>query len=168
MALDGEPTANQLRWADLDLEEKFAPAGKRMEIVNKRAEDKRKRSLDDYERQKRGMLMDQLFFAVLGAAAIFAIGDRGMLAGFGAGSVAAFCYLFLLQRTVDSMGNPTARLTRGPPPIVAVILLMGIVSKYSTDVSFFSALLGFGTYKLATIVQGLVPITSDDKRLVGR
>jgi hypothetical protein len=168
MALYEEPTADKLRWADTDLVNKFGSAAARDELVNARAEDQRKKNLDDYERQKRGMLSDQLFFAALGGAAVFAVGDQGALVGFGAGSAAGFFYLVLLQRTVDAMGNPTAGLTRGPPPIVAIILLMAIIGKNHDEVALFPALMGLGTYKLATIAQALVPLTTADKRLVGR
>lgn len=168
MAMYEEPTADKLRWADTDLVNKFGSAAARDALVNARAEDQRKKNLDDYARQKRGMLLDQLFFAVLGGAGVFALGDLSALIGFGAGSAAGFFYLILLQRTVDAMGNPTAGLTRGPPPIIAIVLLMAIVGKNHDQVALFPALIGLGTYKLATIAQALVPLTSADKRLVSR
>lgn len=157
-----------LSLSDADLEAKYAPATTRFELLNSQAEEQRKNFLDDYARQKRGMIADQLFFTALGAAGLFAVGDRSMLAGFGLGATAGFFYLFLLQRTVDAVGDPEAGIRRGPPPITAVILLMAIFGKNHEQLSLFPALAGFGTYKLATIAQAFVPALSADRRIVGR
>lgn len=156
------------RLSDVDIEAKYAPAATRFELINIAAEEQRKKSLEDYARQKRGMIADQLFFAALGAAGIFSFSDRFTLASFGIGAAAGFFYLFLLQRTVDAVGNAEAGIRRGPPPIIAVVLLMAIIGKNHEQLSLFPALAGFGTYKLATIAQALVPVVGSDRRLVGR
>ncbi|KAG8470967.1 hypothetical protein KFE25_009388 [Diacronema lutheri] len=166
MLAQDEPAANAARLSEQEIEERYAPS--RFQRLDAEAQKQRGEYLDEYARQKRGMLADQLFFTALGAAAVFAIGDLSMLAGFGVGSIAAFFYLVLLQRSVDAVGNPEAGLRRGPPPIVVVILFMAIVGKNHEQLALFPALAGFGTYKLATIAQAAVPASSEDRRIVGR
>ncbi|KAJ1621582.1 hypothetical protein T492DRAFT_1068611 [Pavlovales sp. CCMP2436] len=165
MALEDRPT-NAMRWGEADIEAKFAPASARMELLNARAEEQRKRGNYEYGQQKRGMLGDQLFFGAIGAAGEFAFGDLNALLSFGVGSAAGFAYLFLLQRTVDAVGDEEAGLRKGPAPIIAVILLMGMIAK--NHLAVFPALFGFGTYKISTIAQALVPTSPSDKRKVGR
>ena len=67
-------------------------------------------------------------------------------------------FLYLEQRAVDSVGASTIEeVNRLPSPVVAPVLLVGVVAKNAQTFALLPALAGFVTHQLALLAQAAYP-----------
>lgn len=110
----------------------------------------RRVSLAAYQDLRRALLGDTVFVGLLAVCAGWAFGDVATAGSVGLGAVGGVAYVFLLARGVDSMGGAGDLLA---PARAAVLALLVVFSAKHRDVlQVLPVLLGFFSYKVATLL----------------
>ena len=125
-----------------------------MEVKKERTEAERQATLASYEIQKARMVSDHLTLSAFGLAAFWSLSDDPSLSlSYAAGAGFGLLYVILKQREADSFGaSAIEEVSRGPPSLVAPILMVLIVAKQPA-LMLLPTLAGFFTNKVATVLQ---------------
>lgn len=120
-------------------------------------ESQRQADLDAYERIRRKLLGDTVFLGVLGCCVVWAVGSIKAVGSYALGSFASLVYIFLLSRSVDRMAESAKETGMGSdglqPARIALISLMFVaVGKNREHFDVLPVVMGFLTYKVATIL----------------
>ena len=130
----------------------------KIETENTRKEEMRKRTVAEFAAQKKQMLSDHAFLSLLGGALLWSTLDLKGTVSYGLGAVLGGLYIYLQQRAVDAVGASTVEeLNRLPPPIIAPVLLVGLVAKNQATLALLPAFGGFATHQLAILAQLAYP-----------
>ena len=130
----------------------------KIKMERDRKEDVRLRTMAEFAAQKRQMLADHAFLTLLGAAVVWSCFDLQGTASYFLGALLGGLYIYLQQRAIDSVGaSSIEEVNRLPPPIVAPILLVGIVAKNTETLALLPAFAGFFTHQLAIFAQLAYP-----------
>jgi len=130
----------------------------KIQVERTRVDEERTRTMAGFEAQKRQMLADHAFLSLLGGAVLWSCFDEKATVSFAVGAALGGLYLYLQQRAIDSVGASTVEeINRLPPPIVAPVLLVGLVAKNSAMLALLPAFGGFATHQLAIIAQLAYP-----------
>ena len=130
----------------------------KLEMDRSRQEAERKRSLLEFDAQKKQMLADHAFLSLLGCALMWSLLDLAGTGSYAVGAALGALYIYLQQRAVDSVGaSSIEEVNRLPPPIVAPVLLVALVAKNSGTLELLPALAGFATNQIALVVQAAYP-----------
>ena len=130
----------------------------KLELDNKAVEAQRAASLQEFAAQKVQMLSDHAYLSLFCTAIFWSATDLKKTLSYGVGALLGGLYIYLQQRAVDSVGASTIEeVNRLPPPIVAPVLLVGLVAKNNAALMLLPALFGFATHQLAFLAQIAYP-----------
>jgi hypothetical protein len=136
-------------------------AKERPTVVDREAQlAERERSLAQYQSLRAKLLSDTVFVGVLGVCAGWALGDPATAASVALGVAGSIAYVVLLARGIDRLagtGDPLA------PARVAVLALLVIgAAKHRETFQVVPVMLGFLSYKIATILPLLTGEAFED------
>ncbi len=128
----------------------------KIEVDQTNAIEAQAKSAAFYAREKVQLLSDHAFLALLGSCAVWAYFPAAAAASYAFGALFGGGYLFLKTREADAFGasTPAEALGKGPPAIVApVLLVLGCVRLKAYGIMLLPALGGFFTNQLASVLQ---------------
>lgn len=112
------------------------------------------------------LLSDTAFTAALAVCGGWAFGDTTTAASIALGSVGSLAYVFLLGRGVDRIGKSADVL--GPARAAVLALLVAFSAKHRDVLQVLPVVLGFLTYKLATLFPLLTGEAFDELENSGK
>lgn len=113
--------------------------------------------LDSYFALRKQLLLDTAFIGALGACASWAISTPTATLSYIAGVSASLVYVVLLSRGVDRIAEGASTAGRAfdglqPPRVALLALLVAIAAKNHEHVQLLPLIIGFFSYKLATVL----------------
>ena len=116
-----------------------------------------KESLEGYQRLRFKLLSDTAFLGTLGCCVVWSIGTLKAVGSYGLGVGASLVYLTLLSRSVDRLADAAKNEQGGAdglkPARIALLCLMFVaVGKNRQNFDILPVVMGFLTYKVATII----------------
>jgi len=130
----------------------------KIQVNQQQTAEARERTRLEYAAQKSQMLQDHAFLSLLGAAAMWSLFGVKVVTSYAVGALLGGMYIYLLQRSTDSVGASTVEeVSKLPPPIIVPVLLVFVCAKNTATLGLVPCFAGFAANKLATVYQIAYP-----------
>lgn len=130
----------------------------KIQVSQQQTAEARERTKREYAAQKSQMLQDHAFLSLLGVAAMWSLFGLKVVTSYAVGALLGGMYIYLLQRSTDSLGaSSIEEVSKLPPPIIVPVLLVLVCAKNTATLGLIPCFAGFATNKLATLYQIAYP-----------
>ena len=115
--------------------------------------EKRETVMKSFDNLRATFITDSAFVCALGFWVTWYFGSLKDAYSYGLGSILGISYAILLGRYVEGLGSNGKGTGGGAARFAPVILLIAVFGKYRDQISLLPELLGFFSYKIASILQ---------------